>query len=184
MPIVRPNKIQAVTCGLCGIALLFLVLFPPWQQAAEKEVSYRKNIGRGLLWKPPQPVAVECYFVGCVTAPASYFHVLLHRKLLMQQCLTVLCVAMAFLWTFRTSKGGKMASLGVRSTRLSTSFLLALLIPPTGDVPFGAVLFGIPMVLVQRDELWLIPTIMALVMYFACALLMYGFLNAAVRIKN
>jgi hypothetical protein len=178
MPTMRPNKIQAVIGIVCGIILLSLVIFPRWQEAAEKEASYRRDIGHGLLWKPPKPVAVECYFVGCVTAPASYFHVLLNRKLLLQQCLTVFLVAVAFLWIFRPQDNGKTASLSVRATRLLASCLLALLIPPTGGVPFGAVLTGMPMVLVQRDELWLAPTIIAIVMYVACVLIIYSLLSA------
>src|SRR6266567_2325364 len=86
----RLNRIQAAIGIVSGIALLVIVLFPAWQEAAEKEVSYRKDIGHGLLWSPPKPVAVDCYFVGCVTAPASYFHMLLNRTLLLKQSLTLL----------------------------------------------------------------------------------------------
>ncbi len=176
----RPNKIQTVIRIVCGTVLLALFLWPPWQQAAEREVSYRKNIGRSFLWNPPKPVAVDCYFVGCVMAPATYFHALLNRKLLLQQCLTLFFVAVLFLWTFRPRQSGKTATLNERATRLVSCLLLALLVPPTGDVPLGAVLAGIPMVLVRRDELWLMPTIMAILMYVVCALIIYGFVSTAV----
>jgi hypothetical protein len=177
----RYNKTQTVIGLICGIALLFLILLPPWQEAAERELSYRKDIGRGLLWKPPKTVAVDCYFVNCVTAPASYFHVVLKRKVLLQECLTVLGVAVAFLWIFRTRRTGQTSSVRSRGTRLLASFLLASLIPPAGEVPFGAGIVEIPKLLVRREELWLVPLIVVLVLYAACVLVIYGLLSLAVR---
>ncbi|GEM_PF-2544777 len=167
------NKIQAVIGIVCGILLLSLISFPPWQEAAERELSYRKDLGRGFLLSPPKSVAVECYFVGCVTAPAAYFHVLLNRKLLLQECVTLVVVELLLLWLFRNRQGRAVADLRMPRTRLLISLMLALLIPPAGGVPFGAALAGIPMMLVERDELWLIPTIMVLVMYAASVLLIY-----------
>ena len=180
----RPNKIQTIIGIVCGLALLSLVLVPPWQEAAERELSYRKDLGRGLLWSPPKPVAVECYFTGCVTAPAQYFHVLLNRKLLLQECLTLLIVGVLLLWMFRAQRDRNVASLRARGTRLLTSLILALLIPPTGGVPFGAALAGIPMVLIRRDELWLIPVIMIIVMYSACVLIIYCLITFTLWIRD
>lgn len=184
MPRMRPNKIQAIIGAICAITLLFLVLFPPWQEAAEREVSYRKDIGRGLLWKPPKAVAVECYFVGCVTAPASYFHVVLKRRVLLQETLTLFFVAVACVWIFRTRRSGEVASITARKTRLLTSFLLALLVPPGGDVPFGAGLVEIPKLFVRRGERWLIPMIVVTVLYAASVLVIYWLITLALWIRR
>jgi len=180
----KPNKMQAVIAALYGAVLLALVLLPPWQEAAGREASYRKDIGRGFVWAPPKAVAVECYFAGCVTAPQGYFHVLLNWRLLLQQCLTLSVVAVLFLWMFRPQRNREAEISRKRGTRLFTSLLLALLIPPTGGVPFGAALAGIPMMLVRRDELWLLPVIMTLVLYAACVLVIYGLIASVLWFRR
>lgn len=176
----KPNKIQTTIGIACGIITLALVIFPPWQEAAEREVSYRKDIGRGFLWHRPKPVAVDCYFAGCVTAPASYFRVQLNRELLLQETLALVFVGIALLWTFRSRRDGTIANLHVRATRLLISCLLALLIPPTKGVPLGAALAGIPRMVLQRDELWLFLTTATVVMYIACVVTIYFLLTIAV----
>src|ERR1700758_4045858 len=107
----RLNKGQFAIAALTVAVVTFLVLYPSWQEAAEKETAYRRDVGRGFLWKPPRPVAVDCYFAGCVIAPASYFHVILDRKLLLQQSLAVLCVGLALLWVFRIRRNGTASNL-------------------------------------------------------------------------
>lgn len=180
----KPNNMQTAIATLFGVVLLALVLLPPWQEAAGREAAYRKEIGRGFVWAPPKAVAVECYFPGCVTAPPGYFHVLLNWHLLLQQCLTLSVVAVLFLWMFRTQPNREVGIVRKRGTRLSISVLLALLIPPTGGVPFGAALAGIPMMLVRRDELWLLPVIMTLVLYTACVLVIYGLITSALWFRR
>lgn len=178
----RLNKEQVTVAVLTTALVSFLFLYPPWQEAAQKEVAYRKDVGRGLLWRPPSPVAVDCYFVGCVTAPAPYFHMLLNRKLQLQQSLTVLCVGLALLWIFRIRKDGTASSLRSTKTRAAASVLLALLVPPAGDVPLGAGLLGVPTLLVHRGGAWLIPLILVLLFYGACVLAIYGLLSLSVRL--
>lgn len=173
----KPNKIQAVIGALCGLGLLTLILFPPWQQAAEREVSYRKDIGRAFLFKPPEPVRVGCYFRGCVAAPAEYFHVLLNAKVLLQQCLTLFVVSALLALVFKSQRDRQVKSLKQPRVRLITSLLLALLVPPTGGIPFGAALAAIPMMLVRRDELWLIPVLMTGVLFTCCVLAIYGIIS-------
>ena len=74
------NRIRGVALGIWLLWVVHIVLFPNWQEAAEREKDYRKDLGVHFVLKPPAPVAVPCYFVGCVTAPPSYFHVLVDRR--------------------------------------------------------------------------------------------------------
>ena len=177
----RFNKGQFATAVLTIAVVAFLSLYPSWQEAAEKEIAYRRDVGRGLLWRPPSPVAVDCYFVGCVTAPASYFHVLLNQRLLFKQSLTVLFVGLALVWVFRTRTDGTV-SLQSAKTRAAASLLLALLVPPGGDVPLGAGLLGAPALLVHRGGAWLLPLILVLLLYGACAFVIYGLLSLTARL--
>jgi len=181
----RWTKGQVACAVLTLAAATFLSVYPPWQQAAEKEVAYRKDIGRGLVWRLPIPIAVDCYFVGCVgcvTAPASYFHVLLNRRLLLQRSLTVLCVGLAFLWVFRIRRDGTASSVKSVKTRTAASLLLALLVPPGGDVPLGAALLGAPTLLVHRGGAWPLPLVLVLSLYCACAVVIYYLLTLSVRL--
>lgn len=172
----RLNKAQFAIAVITVVVVTCLSLYPSWQQAAEKEIAYRKDVGRGLLWRPPNPIAVDCYFAGCVTAPASYFHVLLNRRLLFQQSLTVLFVGLALLWVFRTRKD-ETGFLKSVKTRAAASLLLALLVPPAGGVPLGAGILGAPTLLFHRGGAWLLPLILILLLYCACALAIYGLLR-------
>lgn len=171
------NGAQRIVAVGALVLLLGLGLFPPWQQAAERETAYRKDIGRTFVLSPPAPIAVDCYFGGCKTAPPSYFHVLLYRELLSAQLLAVFGFAVVALWMFRTRRDGTRASIVSRRTRLEFSLLLASLFPPTGTFPLASLLLDIPRQLIRRDELWLIPAIMVVIVYAFCALIIYGLLT-------
>jgi hypothetical protein len=175
----RLNTAQKVIALVGVIVLLSLALFPPWRQAAERETAYRKDLGHSFVLNPPQAIAVDCYFVGCKTAPASYFHVGLYRELLVAQLVSVFGVAVIMFWMFRLRPDGNYASLVTRRTRLKFSILAALLLPPTGTFPLAWILLGIPRQLAVRDELWLIPMVMILVLFAACALVVYLLVTVA-----
>jgi hypothetical protein len=176
------NAIQRVITGVAVAALLLIGLFPPWQQAAQKETAYRKDLHHSFALTPPHAIPVPCYFVGCKTAPASYFHVVLYRRLLVTQLLSVIGVGLACLWVFRTRSDGTRASILERKTRLASALLIALLVPPTGTYTIGFILLDIPQQLVQRDEFWLIPVILELFIYAVCALAAFVILSAAMKI--
>jgi hypothetical protein len=145
----KMNKAQVII-GLFSAALvLFLVICPPWQEAAQNEVDYRKDIGRGLLWSPPNTVSVDCYFIGCTEGPASYFHAVLNRRLLLEQAIPVLAVAPVLLWLFRPQKVEKSPVLESRAKKLVISFSLALLVP-VGGLPMGAALASVPILFIER----------------------------------
>jgi hypothetical protein len=172
------NKARAII-GLVSAALLtLLVLCPPWQEAAQNEVTYRKDIGRGLLWSPPNTVPVDCYFVGCKVAPASYFHAVLNRQLLVEQTIPVLFVAGVFLWMFRTQEETNQPLLGSRKNKLIVASLLALLIPPVGGVPMGAALASLPLLFIDKGEFWAVYAVVIPAMYIVLALVIFVLLIA------
>jgi hypothetical protein len=169
----RLNTAQKTILVVSAVVLLCLALFPPWQQAAELETAYRKDLGRSFVLRSPEPIAVDCYFVGCKTAPPSYFHVVLYQELLLAQVVSALGVAVIMLWMFRSRRDGHCASLVSRRTRLEFSVLAALLLPPTGTFPLAWILMGIPKQIISRDEPLLIPLAMVLIIFAACALVVY-----------
>src|SRR5260370_6892738 len=134
----RLNAEQKVVLVVAVAVLLPLLWFPPWRGAAEREVAYRKDIGRGFIFRPPAPEPVDCYFVGCKTAPASYFHVLLYRDLLFEQAGTVAGIALLLLWMFRIRRDGTSCSLHSRRTRVMCGMVMALPIPPDQTFPFAS----------------------------------------------
>jgi hypothetical protein len=118
---------------MSGLILLGLLLFPPWEQGAEGETDYRKYLGRSFFLKPPQPVPVDCYFVGCKTAPASYFHVLLATRLYVEPSLTVATVALLLLVVFHLRPNAPHAVLVSPTARIAFCTLVALVLPiPAG----------------------------------------------------
>jgi hypothetical protein len=177
------NRQQSAIALIGAVLILLLVLFPPWQQAAEKEVDYRKDLGRSFVLTPPPSIAVDCYFVGCKTAPPSYFHVLLKRDFLIAECLCVFVVSVGMVWIFRQRKDGTQGSIRDGKTRAYSSVLLSLLIPIDGTVPLGLFLSDVPRMLIRREDLWLMPAIMIVVLCGVCSLAIYGLLTLAVKIS-
>jgi len=182
VPSMKPNSAQKVILVVGLVLLLCLALFPPWREAAEEEADFRKDIGRGFILSPPQPIAVDCYFVGCKTAPPTYFHVLMNRKLLFNQLISVGIVGLLLFWIFRSHRDGASASLGSPKTRLQFCMLIALLIPLDGQYPFGAWLADIPRQIALHDLL-LIPIIFMVLIYLGCASVIYLSLSAVVKIS-
>jgi len=174
------NRAQKIILIIGGLVMICLLVFPPWREAAEKEASYRKYVGRSFFLVPPKPVAVECYFAGCTTAPASYFHILLDRQLLIAQCVPVAVVAFIAFWIFRLRPNGTFPSLKSGTTRLLFSSPVALAVPPAGDFPLASMLLDIPKLILRRDEFWLMQTVMAPVMFGICTLAIYLLVSVAV----
>jgi len=177
------NSRQGILMAVSSIVLLSLGLFPRWQQVAMRE-PFKKDIGRAFLFRPPAPVAVDCYFAGCKSAPAAYFHVVLYREVLVAQLLSVLGVTVVALWIFRTRRDGTEANLRSNKTKLSLSLLVALLFPPLGTFPLGVLLLDIPRQVSHKNELWLLPALMVIATYVACALFAFGLLTSAIWVYN
>jgi hypothetical protein len=184
VPTMRLNQPQKAIIVSAILVLLCLVVFPPWRQAAEREIAYRKDLGHGFLFRPPKPVSVACYWVGCKTAPPSYFHILLYRELLFAQCLSVLGVTLAAIWIFRRRRDGTHASVVLARTRIEVSMLLALLFPPIGTFPLASLLLDIPKELIHRDELWLMPAILVVLVFSACSFVIYLLVSSVLKIYD
>lgn len=122
------NRIQRAVLGVWLLWVGFSVFFPNWQQAAERELDYRKELGLHFVLKPPAPVAVPCYFVGCITAPASYFHVLLDRKLLDEELLCATALMILAVVIFR-SRGGESSPMLRQRMLVAAAALIALSLP-------------------------------------------------------
>lgn len=171
---------QKATVMASIVLMMFLLLFPPWQQTAERETDYRKDIGRGFFLRPPPPVALDCYFVGCKTAPPSYFHVVLFQELFREQLAAVIGVTLGLLWIFRSRR----SSLVSPRRRVSFSILIALLVPLEGTFPLASYLVDIPRQLVKRNELWLIPVLTVAFIFVVCTSAIYFFTSAVVWITG
>ena len=180
----KTNYSQSVTLTISVFGVLLLTLFPPWQQAAKNETDYRKSIGRGFVFHPPGTVPVDCYFVGCKQAPASYFHPVLYRSLWLHQIVITVAVAFALVWLFRTRADRTDAGLSVLRTRLCFSLLIALMIPAVGTFPFGSLLVLIPEQFAYGGELGLLPIAIELGAYLLCVLIIFGLVTTAVRIAD
>lgn len=111
-----------------SIVLSGLFLFPSW---FETNGQYVKQLGHHFLFNKPSAVAVECHFVGCVTAPASYFHVVLDRNNRLATLSTVVVVVGLLLLLFRVKADGSSRSIRHPVTRWAFSGLVALALPVT-----------------------------------------------------
>lgn len=123
------NRIRGTALAIWLAWVNYIVLFPNWQEAAEREKDYRKDLGVHFVLKPPAPVAAPCYFVGCITAPASYFHVLIDREGFYSTLVCMTAWLMVALVVFRTEKNGSMTSMAAPRMRLAAVSLLALALP-------------------------------------------------------
>lgn len=178
------NSIQKATLIIGAVILTMLLLFPPWQEAALRELDYRKDIGRGSVLRPPKPVPVDCYFVGCQTAPASYFHVVLNSRLHIAQCVTVVFVTLSLFWLFLRYSDGTQPTLSKMRTRLLFSMLIALAFPPFGINSFtlAAFLIQIPEVIFDQGEKWQGFVLFIPVLFIFCSCMVYGVVTLALAI--
>lgn len=111
-----------------SIVLLGLLLFPSW---FETNGQYVKQLGHHFLFNKPSAVPVECYFAGCVTAPASYFYVVLDRPNWLATLLTIVFVLGTLSLLFKTRADGTSRSLRHPVTRWIFSGMVALALPVT-----------------------------------------------------
>jgi hypothetical protein len=144
------NRLQRAVLGVWVLWIGIGVLFPNWQQAAERELDYRKELGLHFVLRPPAPVAVPCYFVGCITAPASYFHVLLDQTLLYQELLCATTLMILAVVIFRS------ASSPIRRhwmlVAVATWIALSLPVPIAPYFPLGVWAGYMPAALLHPDH--------------------------------
>ena len=165
------NRIQKATLLIGSLLLIALLLFPPWQQAAG---DYRKTIGRGFILRPPQARSVDCYLIGCQTAPATYFHIVLYSELHIAQCATVVFITVGLLVLFLNRGNGAHPTLKTNGTRLFFSMLLALAIPPIGNFPLAFLLADIPRQMIHPGEKWQVGVFFVPILYAFCSGVIYA----------
>jgi hypothetical protein len=148
------NRIRVTALGIWLVWVSYIVLFPNWQEAAEREKDYRKDLGVHFVFKPPAPVAVPCYFVGCIPAPASYFHVLIDRKGFYPALACVTALLMVALVIFRTEKKDSIPGMAATRMRLAAVSLLALALPLpiTPYFPLGSLAAYLPTAILHPNH--------------------------------
>jgi hypothetical protein len=131
-----------------------IVFFPNWQEAAEREKDYRKDLGVHFLLSPPAPVAVPCYFVGCITAPASYFHVLIDRRGFYPELVCVTALMIVAVVVFRPREDCSKPRIAARGMRLVATCLITLALPLPGSpyVPLGSMAAYFPIAILHPNH--------------------------------
>jgi hypothetical protein len=177
----RFSRLQ-VTIGILGSGiLLFLLLYPEWQQASRKmPPEFRKEIGRGFLWSPPKTVSVGCDFIftDCVETSATAFYPVVNRKLVLMQSVPLAIVTLLLLLIARSDKDGHARILSSTRTRMAISFLLALPIPPLGGIPFAVYLVLLPKIIFEHGDLgWQLYAIGIPVLFVVVGFTIFGLLS-------
>jgi hypothetical protein len=120
------NPTKKMILSISSIAFGGVFFFPPWY---ETNGQYVKQLGRHFFFIRPDAVPVECYLAGCVTAPASYFHVVLDWRSWVETLLTIAAVTTILFLLFRARTDGTFPSIANAKTRLLFSVLVALALP-------------------------------------------------------
>jgi len=175
------NPTKRAILSISSIAFLGLFFFPPWY---ETNGQYVKQLGHHFLFKTPEAVPVECYFVGCMTAPASYFHVVLDGRSAFETLSTIAVVATTLLLLFRTRTNGTSPSMASAVTRWAFSGLVALALPVsvTPTVLVGMYGISVPKILFSGEHNWFWGSIAFPAVFFVYAGGVYLVSTIAIRI--
>jgi len=167
--------------SISSIAFLGVFLFPPWY---ETNGQYVKQLGRHLLFSRPDAEPVECYFVGCVTAPASYFHVVLNWRSWVETLSTIAAVTTALFLLFRTRRDETFHSIANAKTRLLFSVLVALGLPISMSplVLLGTYGLYVPLIFISGEHNWFWGTVFFPIVLSAYAGAVYLVVTATVWI--
>ncbi len=82
-------------------------------------------------------------------------------------------------WVFRRRRDNTRAGWQSSWTRLISGLLIALVIPPSGDFPFGALLLDAPRQVLHRDEKWLVAAVAVPFFFAVCAGVIYVLMTLA-----
>lgn len=176
------NLLRGAALGIWLLWVGCIIFFPNWQQAAENEKDYRKDLGVHFLLKPPAPVAVPCYFVGCIAAPPSYFHVLIDRKGFYPALLCVTALLILALVILRNEKNRSIPDLTTPRKRLVVASLIALALPLPGApfMPLGSLAAYLPTALLHPNHDHISVLIAAPLFFALYSGLAYSIICAAV----
>jgi len=146
-----------------ALALLLVVLFPPWQQFYQGHaLIYQGEMGHPLIWKPPASVGEQSWIVH---ASPSECQVIIKLETLLRQCGSVLVMTIVMFLAFRFSGGNErlVPSLTNRKVALVSLFLtLCLPLPQTEGVPLVALVVMAPISLFRDNGHvgpWALPLI-------------------------
>ena len=146
-----------------ALALLLVVLFPPWQQFYQGHaLIYQGEMGHPLIWKPPASVGEQSWIVH---ASPSECQVRIKLETLLRQCGSVLVMTIVMFLAFRFSGGNErlVPSLTNRKVALVSLFLtLCLPLPQTEGVPLVALVVMAPISLFRDNGHigpWALPLI-------------------------
>lgn len=177
------NSAKKTIILISSIYFLGLFLFPTWYEA---DGQYVKQLGHHFLFRSPEAVQVDCYFVGCVTAPASYFHVVLDRRPWFETLSTVAIVASILLLLFRRRADGTSASVRNPRTRWVFSGLVALALPvnATPMLLMGMYAISIPKYLFSGEDNSLWYSVAFPMVFSVYAVVVYLLSTVSVRISG
>ncbi len=147
------NPTKKIILSISSIAFGGIFFFPPWY---ETNGQYVKQLGCHFFFIPPDAVPVECYFVGCVTAPASYFHVVLDWRSWVGTLSTIAAVTTILFLLLRARTDGTFPSIANAKTRLSLSVLVALALPVSMSpvVLLGTYGLYVPLIFFSGEHNW------------------------------
>ena len=177
------NASRKIILSISSMVFLGLFFFPPWY---ETNGQYVKQLGRHFLFSKPAAVPVECYLVGCVTAPASYFHVVLAWQPWVETLATIVFIALGLFLLFRTRADGNSASLEDPKTRLWFSALVALALPISVSpvVLVGTYGLEVPTILFGGEHNWFWGSVFFPIIFFAYASAVYIVTSVVVGIAS
>jgi hypothetical protein len=128
-----------------ALALLLVVLFPPWQQFYQGHpLPYQGEMGHHLIWKPPAAVGEQSWIVY---ASSSECQVRIKLETLLRQCgsVVVMTIVMFLAFCFPAGNERLVASLTNRKVALVSLVLaLCLPLPQTEGVPLVALVVMAP----------------------------------------
>jgi hypothetical protein len=177
------NASRKIILSLSSIVFLGLFFFPPWY---ETNGQYVKQLGRYFFFSKPEAVPVECYFVGCVTAPASYFGVVLSWRPWVETLSTIAFIATGLFLLFGTRADGNPPSIGNPKTRLAFSALVALALPISMSPVLLVGTYGlyVPTILFGGEHNWFWGSVFFPIIFFVYAGAVYIVASVVVWIAS
>lgn len=147
------NPTKKMILSISSIAFGGVFFFPPWY---ETNGQYVKQLGHHFFFIRPDAIPVECYFVGCVTAPASYFHVVLDWRSWVATLSTIAAVTTMLFLLLRARADGTFPSIVNAKTRLLLSVLVALALPVSMSpvVLLGTYGVYVPLIFFSGEHNW------------------------------
>ena len=114
-----------------ALALLLVVLFPPWQQFYQGHpLIYQEAMGRHLIWNPPAAVGEQSWIVH---APPSECQVKVKLQALLRNCSSVLAITIVLFFAFRFPAGNERLITSLTNRKVAVvTLLLALCLPVPG----------------------------------------------------